>query len=290
MKGIKKIIVILCNRGFFNWLNDKDYLKLKFYCLLNKKLDLKKPTTFNEKIQWLKVNDRNNLYIKLVDKFEVKEYVASKIGNEYIIPTIGVFEKFEDIDFSKLPNRFVIKCTHDSGGIVICKDKDKLNIEKARKKINKSLKRNYYFSGREWPYKGVKPRIIIEEYMEDKKSYELIDYKVMCFNGSAKIIFTCTDRYSDGLKVTFFDRKWNKLPFERKFPMSNKDINKPINLELMIELSEKLSKEIPFVRMDWYEINGRLYFGEFTFYPGSGFEEFSPDEWDEKIGKLIDIV
>ena len=183
----------------------------------------------------------------------------------------------------------MIKCNHDSGGLVICKDKSKLDIESARKKINKSLKTNYYYSGREWPYKNVKPKIIIEKYMEDNVNKELIDYKFMCFDGEPKLSFTCSERYKDGLKVTFFDLDWNKLPFERHYPSSNRKIKKPLNYDLMLEFSKILSDNIPFVRVDWYEINGKLYFGEMTFYPGSGYEEFKPLEWDKKIGDLIKL-
>lgn len=295
MKKIIKYIIkpsdffiFLASRGLIKY-DDKKYLKKKYNSVMHKELNIDNPQTFNEKIQWLKLYDRNSEYVKLVDKYEVKKYVADIIGDEYIIPTLGVYNKFKDIDFDKLPNSFVIKCTHDSGGIAICKDKNIFDTTFAKNKINKSLKRNYYYSGREWPYKNVKPRILVEKYMKDNFSQELIDYKVLCFNGIPKIIFTCTDRYTDGLKVTWFDLNWNKLPFERHYPASNKIIKKPKNLEKMIDFSKKLSKNIPFVRMDWYEINGKLYFGEYTFYPGSGMEEFTPEEWDYKLGELINL-
>ena len=254
---------------------------------MNSKLDLDNPQTFNEKLQWLKLYDRDPKYTQMVDKYEVRKYIKEKIGEEYLIPLLGVYDKFEDIDFDKLPKQFVIKCNHDSGGLVICKDKSMLNIEEARKKINKSLKKNYFYSGREWPYKNVKPRIIIEKYMEDKETKELIDYKFMCFNGEPKCVFTCTERYNDGLKVTFFDMEWKKMPFIRHYPASSKKINKPVNYDKMLKFSKMLSKNIPFVRVDWYEINGKLYFGELTFYPGSGFEEFKPEEWDKRIGDML---
>ena len=276
--------------GIYNKMSDEKYLKKIYKKTIGKELNLENPKSFNEKIQWLKIHDRNPKYTKLVDKYEVKKYIRETIGEEYIIPNIAVYERFKDINFDNLPERFVMKCTHDSGGIVICKDKSKFNYNKARIKINHCLKKNFYWSGREWPYKNIKPRIIIEPYMEDTKYHELIDYKIMCFDGKAKMLFTCTERFSkDGLKVTFFDLNWNKLPFERKYKSSNKKIEKPKNFEKMIELSEKLSKNIKFVRVDWYEINGKLYFGELTFYPGSGCEKFTPDEWDYKIGELIKI-
>lgn len=275
---------------FTHIIPDRIYLKIMFRKKMHKKLNLKNPQTFNEKLQWLKLYDRNPDYTKMVDKFEVKKYVSDLIGEEYIIPTIGIYNKFEDIDFNVLPQQFVIKCTHDSGGIVICRDKDVLDIANAKEKIESSLKENYYYYGREWPYKNVKPRIIIEKYMEDYKTKELIDYKIMCFNEKPQILFTCTERFSnDGLKVTFFDSKWNRLPFERKYKKSKKNIDKPINFDKMIELSEKISKDIPFFRIDWYEINGVLYFGEITFYPGSGYEIFYPEKWDYILGEYINL-
>ena len=275
--------------GLYNWMSDARYVKKEYFLKMGKTLNLDNPKTFNEKLQWLKLNDRKKEYSTMVDKIAVKEYISNVIGENYVIPTIGVYDKFDDIDFNELPNQFVLKCTHDSGGVVICKDKLKLNKKEARKKINKFLKRKYYYAHREWPYKNVKPRIIIEEYMKDKNSEELIDYKVMCFNGKAKIIFTCTERFGGGLKVTFFDLNWNKLPFKRHYPTSEKQISKPKCLKEMVNLSERLSKGVPFVRVDWYEINGKLFFGEYTFYPGAGLEEFTPDKWDSKLGDLIDL-
>ena len=280
------IIVFLNNRGL-HLLNDEAYLKLLYKLKTGRKLNLKNPQTFNEKLQWLKLHDRKPIYTTMVDKYEAKKYVADIIGEEYIIPTLGVYDRFDDIDFDKLPNQFVIKCTHDSGGLVICKDKSKLDIKAAKKKIDKSLRRNYFYSGREWPYKNVSPRLIVEKYMEDKARTELIDYKIMCFGGKAKMIFTCTERFDEGLKVTFFNTNWKRLPFTRHYPASEKEIQKPENLKLMINLSEKMSEGIPFIRIDWYEINKKLYFGEYTFYPGGGFEEFTPEMWDEKLGKMI---
>lgn len=288
-KKPKNVLLYLMNKGYFSYLSDKTYLKLKYKLIMGKSLKIENPQTFNEKLQWLKLYDRNPKYIQMVDKYEVRKYISENIGEEYLIPLIGVYNKFEEINFEELPNQFVIKCTHDSGGVVICKDKSKFNYKKAKSKIKAAMKRNFYYSGREWPYKNIKPRIIIEQYMEDKKSKELIDYKVMCFEGIPKFSFTCTERYNVGLKVTFFDLNWNKMPFERHYPSSTKDIEKPKNYELMLELSKKLSKNIPFVRVDWYEINGNLYFGELTFYPGSGMEEFNPEIWDEKIGQLIHL-
>ncbi len=273
----------------FKMIPDKMFLKMKYRHRVKRKLDLKSPQTFNAKIQWLKLYDRNPKYTMMVDKYEVKKYIEETIGKQYLIPTIGVYDNFDDIDLEKLPNQFVMKCTHDSGSVVICKNKKEFDFEKAHKKLSKALKRNWFWEGREWAYKNVKPRIIIEKYLEDKNVKELPDYKIMCFNGEPRMSFTCTERFNDGLKVTFFDIDWNKLPFERSHPMSTKEIKKPKNYEKMLELSRILAKNIIFVRVDWYEINGKLYFGELTFYPGNGYEKFQPEEWDYKVGSMLDI-
>lgn len=255
-----------------------------------KKLNLKNPKTFNEKIQWLKLHDRKDIYTKMVDKCEVKEYVASIIGEEYIIPTLAVYDKFDDISFNKLPKRFVIKCTHDSGGIIIVKDKNKLDIKNARKTINESLKRKYYYHGREWPYKNVKPRIIIEKYMEDKKDGELRDYKMFCFNGHFEFMFIATNRYGDGeTYFDFFNRNFEHLPFANGHPNAPTLPHRPRNFDKMIELAEKLSNGVPQVRIDFYDVNGKIYFGEITFSHWSGMMPFEPEEWDRKLGDLIDL-
>ena len=289
IKNPSDIIIVFAEKNILR-ISDKRFLKILYKNKMGKKLNLKNPNTFNEKLQWLKLYDRNPDYTKMVDKYEVKKYVAKTIGEEYIIPTLGIYNDFDEINFEKLPNQFVIKCTHDSGGNIICKDKTKLDFKNARKKIGKCLKRNYYNAGREWPYKNVKPRIIIEKYMQDGIQDELMDYKFMCFNGKVKCSFVCSERYEkDGLKVDFYDLNWNKMPFQRHYPNSNKDIPKPKNYELMIQLAEKLSKEIPFVTVDFYEINGKVYFGELTFFPGSGFEEFTPEKYDKILGDMLEL-
>lgn len=296
IQTIKKIIKY---PPYFIWLldqkniiriPDKLYLKILYKIVLKKKLDLKNPKTFNEKLQWLKLYDRNPEYTKMVDKYEAKEYVSSIIGEEYIIPTLGVYDKFEDINFDKLPNQFVLKCTHDSGGLAICKNKKELDIDSLKSKIERRLRYQYFYSGREWPYKNIKPRIIIEKYMEDKKNEDLLDYKFMCFNGKVKCSFVCSNRNSEeGLNVDFYDLNWNKMPFERHYKISNVEIEKPKNYELMIKLAEKLSENTIFLRVDFYEINGKVYFGELTFYPGSGCEEFTPEEYDKILGDWIKL-
>lgn len=267
---------------------DKTYIKIKYYIVFHKKIDLKNPKTFNEKINWLKLFDRKKEYIKMVDKYEVKNYVSKVIGEEHIIPTIGVYDRFEEINFEKLPNKFVIKCTHDSGGAILCKNKKFFDANEAKKKINFNLKNDYYYHAREWPYKYVKPRIIIEEYMEDKKNKKIVDYKFFCFNGKANYCLVCSDR-EENLKETFFDFKWNLAPFKRKNHDIDNTLKKPDNLDLMINLAQKLSKKVPFIRVDFYEVNGNVYFGELTFYPASGLSKFEPEEWDLNLGNMIEL-
>lgn len=270
-------------------INDKTYLRIVYRIRIGKTLHLKNPKTFNEKLQWLKLHDRKDIYTTMVDKYEAKKYVAGIIGEQYIIPTIGVYDKFDDIDFDKLPKQFVIKCTHDSGGLVICKDKAKINIEEAREKINKCLKRRFFYFGREWPYKNVKPRIIVEKYMEDSETGELRDYKFFCFDGTPRAMFLATDRQKGATKFNFYDMNFKLLPFVQGHPNDTRPIKKPKTFDKMVELSKKLSKGIPHVRVDFYEINGRVYFGEMTFYHYSGFTKFEPEEWDQKFGEMIDL-
>ena len=257
---------------------------------MNYPLNLSNPRTFNEKLQWLKLYDRKPIYTLMVDKYAVKKYVADIIGEKYIIPTLGVWDKPEDIDWDALPYQFVLKCTHDSGGIVICRNKDILDKKSAMEKLRESLKSDYYLAGREWPYKNVPRRIIAEKYMDDGTG-ELNDYKFMCYNGVCKNLFVCTGRAENDLKVDFFDLEWNHLPFIRKYPNSSKRIPKPDNLNDMVRIVESISRksEIPFARIDLYNIRNMIYFGEITLFPGNGIEYFNPQEWDYKLGEMINL-
>lgn len=278
-------------RYFFNWMPDPMYLKIQFRLAMHKKLNLANPVSYNEKIQWLKLHDRKPEYTMMVDKYAVREYIAKTIGDEYSIPLVGgPWYRFEDIDFDKLPDQFVLKCNHDSGGLVICKDKSKLDKEAARKKIRKSLKRNFYWANREWPYKDVKPCIIAEQYMVDDSGYELRDYKFFCFDGEPKAMFIATDRSSHvSTKFDFFDMDFNHLPFTNGHPCAEKTPEKPKCFDEMIRLAKILSQEIKQVRVDFYEINGKVYFGEMTFSHWSGMVPFKPEEWDYKFGEWIKL-
>jgi len=268
--------------------NDKTFIKWEFFSMMHRFPNLEKPTTYNEKLQWLKLNCRNPEYTKMVDKYEAKEYVRKILGDEYIIPTLGVWNSFDEIDFDKLPEKFVLKCTHDSGGLVICKDKSKLDKNEARKKIENSLKHNYYLEHREYPYKDVKPRIIAEQFMVDESGTELKDYKFFCFNGVCKMLFVATDRPFD-TRFDFFDTDFNHLPFKQGHPLATKKIAMPKGFEEMKRIAEKLSVNIPHVRVDLYDINGHIYFGELTFFHFSGNVPFEPSEWDGKIGNWLQL-
>lgn len=277
--------------GLNKYMDDAKYLSKYYYYKMGHPLNLDSPKAFSEKLQWLKLYDRRPEYTTMVDKYAVKDFVAHIIGNQYIIPTLGVWDKVEDIDFSKLPNQFVLKCTHDSHGLIICKDKSKLNTSAAKKTLKKALHRNYYSAYREWPYKEVPPRIIAEKYMEDTETSELRDYKFFCFNGEVKALFIASERYSGTTetKFDFFDEDFNHLPFTNGHPNSEQAIKKPTQFELMKEIASKLSRGIPHVRVDLYEVNGKVYFGELTFYHWSGLMPFSPEEWDYTFGSWLQL-
>lgn len=268
---------------------DRAYIQMYYFAHFKKFCNLKNPKTYNEKLNWLKLHDKNPIYTRIVDKFEAKEYVKNIIGDQYIIPTLGVWDNFDDIDFDELPQQFVLKCTHDSEGLVIVKDKDKLDKEMAKNKIESALKQNFFYIGREWPYKNVKPRIIAEKYMEDHIDGELRDYKFFCFDGEPKAMFVASDRASDNVKFDYFDLNFNHLDIKQKYPHAEQPLRKPVTFEKMIELSKVLSKGFPHVRVDFYEVDGQLYFGELTFYHFSGFMPFEPNKWDKIFGDWIKL-
>lgn len=273
-------------------LSDETYIKFWYFKRFKRFPDLKNPQTFNEKLQWLKLNYRKPLLTTIVDKYEVKKYIADIIGEEYLIRTLGVWDSFDDIDFDSLPDKFVLKCTHDSGGNVICRDKATLDKDKARAKIEKSLNTNYYYFGREWPYKNLKPRIIAEEYIEDfSGSGTLKDYKFFCFNGKAVCIDNCVDRETGDTKHYFFDINWEFKKYNKKcltIP-ENLTLPKPENFDKMIELAETLSKGFPFVRVDLYNSEGKIYFGEYTLFPWSGFYTGFTEEFNLTCNDMINI-
>lgn len=270
-------------------LPDKLYLQMIYRRAFNKKLNLENPKTFNEKLQWLKLYDRRPEYTTMVDKYAVKDYVANIIGEECIIPTLGVWNRLEDIDWDALPDQFVLKCTHDSGGLVICRDKSKLDKKAALEKLRRSLKRNYYKAGREWPYKNVPRRVLAEKYMEDATIGDLPDYKFFCFDGEVKALFIGTDRGTGDVKFDYFDADFNHLDLIQEHPMSGRDLPKPQHFEKMKELASKLSGGVPQVRVDFYNINGSIYFGELTLFHHGGVVPFHPETWDHKFGSWITL-
>ena len=269
---------------------DKPFLKMQYKAVMGRKLNLKDPKTFNEKLQWLKLYDRNPLYTTLVDKVDAKEYVTKVIGTHCIIPTLGVWDRVEDIEWDNLPDQFVLKCTHDSGSVVICRDKSTFDKEKAIKKLKKKLKSNLFWLSREWPYKNLKPRIIAEEFLSELAE-GIIDYKFFCFSGEPRFLYV-----SQGLenhetaRISYVSLDWEQEPFRRTdFKTFEVLPPRPQNFDQMIEYSKKLSNSLPFMRVDFYEVKGKVYFSEMTFYPGAGLTEFAPDGWDEKIGDMIDL-
>ena len=290
IKHPEKLIIAL-DRDYhiLGWMNDRKFVETMFKFKIGRSLDLSNPKTFNEKLQWIKLYDHNPIYTTMVDKLKVKQYVAERIGQQYVIPTLGVWDNFDDIDFSILPDQFVLKCTHDSGGLVIVKDKGQLDIKSAKKKINKSLKTNYYKVGREWPYKNVERRIIAEKYMSNSDEDILVDYKVLCFNGVPKLVEVHHGRYTRNHTQDFYDTDWVKTDFEQpEDPRTNIVMEKPVFADEMFELSSVLAEGIPHVRVDWYFVQGQLYFGEMTFFDGSGFCPFLEGQ-DEILGEWIEL-
>ncbi len=279
-------------RRILNLLPDKLYLELMFKTRLGYKLDLKNPKTFNEKLQWLKLHDRKPIYTTMVDKYEAKKYVADKIGEQYIIPTFGVWDNPDDIDFDALPDQFVLKCNHNSGlGMCICKDKSKLDIEAVRRELWKGYRQDYYKTSREWPYKNVRRKILAEKYLSDDTENSLIDYKVLCFNGSPKLIELHRGRFTDHQTQDFYDSDWNLTTISQtgvaEFQSSNEPFPKPDKLDEMLELSRVLSKEFSHIRVDWYLVNNKLFWGELTFFDGSGLEPFDNISDDKMMGEWI---
>ena len=286
-----KLIFRITNKTILRkLLSSRVWSIIEYYINFEKDLNLYNPQTFNEKLQWLKLYDRKPEYTKMVDKYEVRKYIAKVIGEEYLVPLLGVYDRFEDINFDKLPNQFVLKPNHTSGDVFICKDKHNIDYDKLKKEVNRWLKRNYYWVHREWPYKNIKPKILCEKFLANESGEELKDYKFMCFNGKVKCSFVCLNRHSlTGLNVDFYDMDWKPMPFERRYPNSGIITPKPKNFKEMIRLSEILSKDVPFLRVDFYEVNGKLYFGELTLYPGAGFEEFTPESYDYLLGSWLQL-
>lgn len=272
--------------------NDELFLRLRYLFETGSFLHLNPPNTFNEKIQWLKLYDRNPLYTTMVDKYKVKKYVSNLVGKEYVAKTYGVWDSPNEIDFSQLPDKFVLKTTHGGGnnGVYICLEKNSLEISKVKAIFEKAMTLNIYDTSKEWPYKNVKKRIFAEEYLEDDQTKELRDYKFFCFNGKVKMLFVATDRQKrEEPFFNFFDRNYSELELQQGHPRKSSPPEKPQRFEEMILLAEQLAQGIPHVRVDLYEVNGKIYFGEYTFYHFGGFVPFSPKKWDSVLGKHINL-
>lgn len=288
----KKLILPLSQNGFFKWLPDTTALKLLYWAEMNNHLDLNNPKTFSEKLQWLKIHDRQPRYNLMVDKYKVKDYVGKQIGLEYIIPTYKIWDRPESIDFESLPESFVIKCNHDSGGLVICRDKKSLNKKDTINKLKESFSKDLYMQSREWAYKNIEHKILAEKLIIDPNNKDLIDYKFYCFNGKPMYCQVIKDRNTDQT-LDFYDRDWKLMDFTGLAtgpePKRGTYTEKPIHYEKMLDIAEILARNTYFVRIDLYNVQGRIYFGEFTLYPKSGLGKFYPDEWNIKIGDMIHI-
>lgn len=291
LRSFANILYSLNVRGYLRFVPDKAWINFCYKKSFGRKPNWENPKSFTEKLQWMKLNYYNPLYTELVDKHLVKAHIAQRIGENYIIPTLGVWDRFDDIDFDSLPEQFVLKCTHDSGGLIVCRDKAKLDKKAAKRKIEKCLKRNFYWHRREWVYRDIKPRIIAEKYMEDSKTAELRDYKFFSFDGEVKALFIASERQTAGeeTKFDFFDAEYNHLPFTNGHPNADQLPEKPVCFEKMKELASKLSEGIPQVRVDFYEVDGKIYFGELTFAHWSGMRPFDPEEWDYKFGEWFKL-
>lgn len=290
MKNPKRLFTLLGSKGFLDWLPDEQYIRIQFKIAAGYPLNLENPKTFNEKLQWLKLHDRKPLYTQIADKYAVRQYISEKIGEEYLIPLVGgPWNSAEEIDFYALPEQFVLKCNHDRGGIVFCRDRGSFDYEKAKAYLNKRLKRNHWRLCREWPYKNIKPCIIAEKYMEDSSNVNLNVYKFLCFDGEPKIIQTIQNDKTAYESIDYFDLDWNLLELRQNYPNSEHPLKKPELLEDMVAISRMLCEGFPFIRSDLYEINGRVYFSELTFYSDNGTAAFDPPAWDEILGSWITL-
>jgi hypothetical protein len=271
---------------------DEKFLKLKYKYLIGKNLNLNNPHSFNEKLQWLKLHDRKPEYTKFADKYEVREHIRKTIGAEYLIPLIGVYDRIDEINWNDLPNSFVLKCTHGSSSNIICTDKEALNIDKAKKSLKKWVKKNWYWFGREWQYKNIKPRILCESFIVDESGIDLKDYKFMCFGGKVKCTFVCMNRNTKNgqvLNIDIYDTDWQLMPFKRHAPNSGRLTPRPKDYEKMVYLAEILAKDTAFIRVDFYDTNEQLYIGELTLHPQSGFGKFLPESYDYLLGSWIKL-
>ena len=293
MRLFSRVFLALANRDRLHWMSDRPYLRRFWRAVMGYPLDLDRPTTYNEKLQWLKLYDRTPYYPDLVDKIIAKERAGEILGQDAIIPTLGVWERAEDVNFDSLPDRFVLKCTHDSGTVIVCNDKTKLDRKAAIEKLSQGLSRNYYYRTREWYYKDIQPRVLAEAYLSDERNEdgELSDYKFYCFDGTPVFVMVCVGRKKGKPSFFYFDRDWNALPYDRitKDAPTNEIPKRPQNLEQLFEAAEKLSKGLSHVRVDLYSVGDRIYFGEWTLCSGGGYDLDITPEADRYFGSLLKL-
>lgn len=274
-----------------NWIPDKLFIQLQYYSRFGKFPDLKNPKTYNEKLQWIKLHDRKPEYTPLVDKLLVKDYIAEKLGSDHVIPTIQSWDSPEEIDFDSLPEKFVLKCNHNSGGVIVCRDKSKLDRKKTVEKLSRYLKEDFYFRCREWPYRNVKRKVFAETYMEDEATSELRDYKFFVFSGKVKALCVVCDRTNPetGTKLDYFDENYQHLPLAQLYQNADTPPEKPACFDEMKRLAEMLGQGYAHIRVDFYVVNGNIYFGELTFFSGGGLQPFEPPHWDEIFGSWLEL-
>jgi hypothetical protein len=291
IKRPRLIIIHILRLKLCRIIPDELFLKIMYRMYVGKKLDLDSPRLYSEKLQWLKLNDRKDEYSTYVDKYEVRLYVAKTIGEDYLVPLLGVYDDVKDIRWECLPDKFVLKCTHGSSTNIVCTDKGKLNLKNSSRKLDRWLRQNWYWYGREWPYKSVKPRIICEQFISNTNEAPE-DYKVMCFNGKAKLIQVHLNRFNQNHTCDNYDTDWIKTNISKTkngLPKSDMDIPRPVFLDEMISKSELIAKNMYHVRVDWYIVKDKLYFGEITFYSACGFSDYDNEEDNYLLGSWIDV-
>lgn len=284
--GLKYNINVFDNLGyFFSYIPDDEYCKVLYKARFGEEINLDNPKTYNEKIQWLKLYDRNPLYTTMADKIAAREYVSSKIGSEYVVPMYGAWDYFDEIDFDQLPNEFVLKCNHDCGSFVVCKDKNTFDFERAKQKLENALTLNFYLHRREWVYKDIKPQILAEKYM----GFIEEDYRFVVFNGEVKF-FYCGLDWAEPTRKKFniYLPDLTYIPVRHSYPTNpNYNLKKPKHFAEMMEVSIKLAERLPLLRVDLWQQQGQVYVNELTFYQSAGFGIFDPEEWDEIIGSWL---
>ncbi len=289
MFGSRKIRLALLSA--LRFIPDKVMIQVEYRLKMHKRLNLNSPSTFNEKLQWLKLYNRKDLYTQMVDKYMARELIKERIGEEYLVPIYGAWDNVKDIPFKDLPEEFVLKCTHDSGSVIVVRNKEDLDIRKVKKFLKSRLKKNAFWYGREWPYKNVKPRIIAEKLLKDVRYDNLPVFKIFCFSGEPRIIQQLLNDKQLDETVDYFDINWNRLNMKQRFPNSDTPIEKPVRLNEMLEIARKLACGVPFLRIDLYEVDSKIIFSECTFFTDAGYSVFEPEEehWDERLGKLINL-